>query len=106
MYSDDEIHSVLPNNCQLFFGNEFSTNSRRRHLTRSDLFLADKKGCGEDKIIENNGGQAVFDNDDNNILAKKDDFANAVVNGDIVISMQSWENFRPTIDVINQIIAL
>lgn len=106
MYSDDEIHSVLPNNCQLFFGNDFSTNSRRRHLTRTELFLADKKGCGEDIIIENNGGQAVFDNDDNNILAKKEDFANAVVNGDIAISQQSWENFRETIDVINQLIAL
>lgn len=106
LYTDDEIHSVLPNNCQLFFGNEFSTNSRRRHLTRTDLFLADKKGCGEDKIIENNGGQAVYNNDDNNILAKKDDFANAVVNGDVVISQQSWESFRATIDVINQIIAL
>lgn len=106
MYTDDEIHSILPNGHQLFLGNEFSTNSRRRHLTRTGLFLADKKGCGEDKIIENNGGQAVFDNDDNNILAQKDDFANAVINGDVTISQQSWENFRATIDVINQIIAL
>lgn len=106
MYTDDEIHSVLPDGHQLFFGNEFSTNSRRRHLTRTELFLADRKGCGEDKIIENNGGQAVFDNDDNNILAKKEDFANAVANGDVAISQQSWENFRATIDVINQIIAL
>lgn len=106
MYTDDEIHSILPNNCQLFFGNEFNMNSRRRHLVRTNLFLSEKKGCGEDKIIENNGGQAVFDDGDNNILAKKDDFANAVVNGDITISPQSWENFRPTIDMINQIIAL
>lgn len=106
MYSDDEIHSVLPDGHQLFFGNEFKTDSTRRHITNNGLRLALPDGCGKDKIIENNGGQAVFDNSDNNHLAKKEDFANAVVNGDIAISQQSWENFRATIDVINQIIAM
>ena len=106
MYTDDEIHSVLPNKCQLFFGNEFKTDSTRRHLVNSELRLSLPDGCGQDKIIENNGGQAVFDNDDNNHLAKKNDFADAIVNDKIEISQQSWENFRPTIDVINQIIDL
>lgn len=106
MYTNDEIHSILPDGQQLFFGNEFKTDSTRRHTTNKGLRLALPDGCGKDKIIENNGGQAVFDNSDNNHLAKKEDFANAVVNGDIAISQQSWENFRATIDVINQIIAL
>lgn len=106
MYSDDEIHSVLPNKCQLFFGNEFKTDSTRRHLVNNELRLSLPDGCGKDKIVENNGSQAVFDNDDNNHLAKKNDFADAIVKEKIEISQQSWENFRPTIDVINQIINL
>ena len=104
LYSDDEIHAVLPNGCQLFFGNEFSDDSTRRHITNPDLRLNTKEGLGKDKIVENNGGQAVFDKDFNNHLAKKEDFAEAVVNDQIAISQQSWENFRPTIDLINQII--
>lgn len=106
LYSDDEIHTVLPNACQLFFGNEFKNDSTRRHLTRREFRLALPKGCGLDKIIENNGGQAVYDNLDINHLAKKDEFAEAIVNDQIEISQDSWENFRPTIDLINQIIEL
>lgn len=106
LYSDEEIRSLLPNRCQLFFGTEFNKDSIRRHKTRCELRLALPDGCGCDKILENNGSQAVFDDTDTNLLAKKDDFAEAVVNGDIAISQQSWENFRATIDVINQIIEL
>lgn len=106
LYSDDEIHTVLPNGCQLFFGNEFKNDSTRRHITRHELRLALPKGCGSDKVIENNGGQAVYDNSDINHLAKKDEFAEAIVHDQIVISQESWENFRPTIDLINQIIEL
>lgn len=104
LYSDDEIHTVLPNGCQLFFGNEFKNDSTRRHGSRCELRMALPKGCGCDKIIENNGGQAVFDNSDVNHLAKKEEFADAIVNDQIEISRESWENFRPTIDLINQII--
>ena len=106
LYSDEEIHSLLPNRCQLFFGTEFNKDSIRRHKTRCELRLALPDGCGCDKILENNGSQAVFDDTDTNLLAQKDDFAEAVVKGDIAISQQSWENFRATIDVINQIIEL
>lgn len=105
LYSDDEVHTELPNGCQLFFGNEFKEDSTRRHKTRNELRLSLPKGCGCDKIVEDNGGQAVYDNDDNNHLAKKEEFAEAVINDQIEISEQSWENFRQTIDLINQIIA-
>lgn len=103
-YSDDEIHSILPNGTHLFFGNEFKADSTRQHLIEKSLRANDKKGIGIDKIIENNGGQAVFDNEFVNHLAKKDEFANAIMNGDIVISPESWENFRPLFDIINEII--
>ncbi len=106
LYSDDEIHTVLPNGCQLFFGNEFLDDSTRRHAGNPDFRLNLRDGLGKDRIVENNGGQAVFDRDFNNHLAKKEDFAAAIVNDQIAISQQSWENFRPTIDLINKIIAL
>lgn len=106
MYTDEEIHTVLSNGCQLFFGNEFKNDSTRRHITKPDLRLNTKDGIGKDKIVENNGGQAVYDKDFNNHLAKKEDFAEAVVNDQIEISQQSWENFRSTIELINQIIAI
>lgn len=106
LYSDDEIHTVLPGGCRLFFGNEFKNDSTRRHLTYPDLRLNTKDGLGKDKIVENNGGQAVYDKDFNNHLAKKEEFVEAIVNDQIEISQESWENFRPTIDLINQIIGL
>lgn len=104
LYSDDEIHTKLPNGTQLFFGNEFEGDSTKRHKTNPDLRANESHGLGKDKILENNGGQAVYDAQYKNYLAKKDDFAEAVVNGDILISKESWENFRPLIDIINEII--
>ena len=104
MYSDDEIHSKLPDGTHLFFGNEFNNDSTRRHLVDKALRANEKKGLGVDKIIENNGGQAVFDNDDVNHLGKKDAFAVAIVNDQIAISDESWNNFKPLIDIINEII--
>ena len=75
-------------------------------MTYPDLRLNTKDGLGKDKIVENNGGQAVYDKDFNNHLAKKEEFVEAIVNDQIEISQESWENFRPTIDLINQIIGL
>lgn len=106
LYSDSEIHSILPNGTQLFFGNEFSNDSIRRHITNKEYRLAMKDGCGVDKIVENNKGQAVFSNDDVNHLAKKAEFAEAVSNNQIKISQKSWENFRPILSTIEQIINL
>ena len=104
LYSDEEIHQELPNGTHLFFGNEFERNSIRRCIADRSLRLATKEGAGEDRIVENTGGQAVYDNDDKNYLAKKNEFAEAIVNDQIKISEESWENFRPIVDVIQQII--
>ena len=105
LYTDDEIHTLLPNNCQLFFGTEFSEKSGR-HNTDKNLILKNQSDRGKRKIVENNGGQAVLDIDDNNILAKKVDFANAIANEDIAISQDSWKNFRHLFEKIEQIIQL
>ena len=103
LYSDQEIQTELDNGCRLFFGTEFKDHSVW-HKTEN-LTLAMPKGKGEDKIIENNGGQAVYDSDENNHLAKKDDFAEAVVHDRIIISNQSWQNFMPIFETIGEIIA-
>ena len=64
---------------RLFFGTEFSV--------RTGLFIGEEKYVlcnqsdrGADKIVENNGGQAVYDSSEKNHLAKKNDFAEAVKN--------------------------
>lgn len=106
LFSDAEIHSKLPDGTQLFFGNEFEKSSIRRHLTDRKLRLSLPGGCGTDKIVENNGGQAVFaDGSDDNILAKKESFTEAVVNDQVSISAESWSNFQPIVDIIQMIIA-
>ncbi len=104
LYSDDEIHALLPNNTRLFFGCEFKNDSTRQCISDPSLRLNDKNGAGEDRIIENNGGQAVYDTQYVNHLAKKNEFADAIKNDNIKISQNSWENFRPIIDIINSII--
>lgn len=105
LYSDDEIHTRLSNGCQLFFGDEFLETSGR-HITNRDLVLKNQSDRGKHKIVENNGGQAVYDLNDNNILAKKSDFAEAIKNDQIVISQESWDNFKPIFDKIQTIINL
>ena len=65
--------------------------------------------CVKSKIswmfMKKNGKQAVYDNSENNHLAKKDDFAEAIINDKISISDNSWNNFRPIFDLIQQILA-
>lgn len=104
LYSDEEIQTTLDNGCRLFFGTEFMRQSMRHNT--EDLTLNKPQGKGVDKIIENNGGQAVYDKNDTNILAKKEDFANAIVNDKLNISNSSWENFRHIFDRIKTILAL
>ena len=103
LYSDDEVKTILDNGCRLFFGTEFKDHSLW-HKTEN-LTLALPKGRGEDKIIENNGGQAVYDNDENNHLAKKDDFAEAIAHDRISIGDESWQNFTPIFELIREIIS-
>lgn len=103
LYSDDEITHLLKNGCRLFFGSEFSKRSMMHNT--EPLTLSIPKGKGEDKIIENNGGQAVYDENDNNCLAKKNDFADAIVSGELAISMDSWNNFQGIFEIIRDIMS-
>lgn len=103
LFSDEEIKSPVDEvGHRLFFGTEFTRHSMV-HNECANLTLSKPDGKGIDKILENNGGQAVYDENDNNILAKKDDFANAVICGNIKISIESWENFRPILEKIKKL---
>lgn len=73
------------------------------HNEDSRLTLCKPNGKGEDKILENNGGQAVYDKEDNNYLAKKDEFAEAIKSGFIHISEESWNHFKPIFDLMSEI---
>lgn len=103
LYSDEEIKTMLPNNTRLFFGTEFSTQTSN-YIEDANWVLHKPSGLGQDRIIENNGGQAVYDREGNNHLAKKMDFAQAVADGTIEISHDSWENFRHIFDIIKEIV--
>lgn len=106
LFSDEEIKSpVNDTGHRLFFGTEFTRHSML-HNENVNWSLLMPDGKGKDKIIENNGGQAVYDENDNNLLAKKEDFANAVVNNIINISNESWENFRSILEKINKLSGL
>ena len=103
LYSDDEIHTTLGNGCKLFFGDEFSQKTGR-HKNIKNLILSNQSDRGKHKVVENNGGEAVYNEDEKNILAKKSDFANAISSGEIDISEESWNNFKPIFEKIRQIL--
>jgi hypothetical protein len=93
----------LSNGCKLFFGDEFSTRTGR-HNHDNTLILSKQSDRGKHKIVENNGGQAVYNEQEENILAKKDDFANAISADEIEISEESWNNFMPIFETIRLIL--
>lgn len=103
LFSDIEIHTKLKNGCSLFFGDEFSARTGR-HKNDKTLILSNQSDRGKHKIVENNGGQAVYNEQEENILAKKDDFANAISSGEIEISEESWNNFKPIFETIKSIL--
>lgn len=103
LYSNEEIHKTLNNGCSLFFGDEFSAKTGR-HNNDKTLTLSNQSDRGKHKIVENNGGQAVYNEHEENILAKKDDFANAILADEIDISEESWDNFKPIFETIRLIL--
>lgn len=103
LYSDIEIHTRLKNGCCLFFGDEFSVRTGR-HKKDNGLILSNQSDRGKHKIVENNGGQAVYNEQEENVLAKKDDFANAISSDEIEISEESWNNFKPIFETIRLIL--
>lgn len=105
LYSDEEVKTMLPNNTRIFFGTEFSKRTGL-HVENPNWILANQSDRGKDKIVENVNGQAVYDKDEVNYLAKKSDFANAVADETIVVSNESWENFHHIFNTIEEIMKL
>ena len=105
LYSDDEIKQNIPQkgDRRLFIGTEFSEESAK-HVSNPLWHLSRKDEAGKFKVVENTGKQAVYDGKGNNILATKNDFVDAIVNDQIKVSHESWENFRHIFDTIRDIV--
>ena len=71
-----------------------------------DLILKNQSERGKFKIVENTGGQAVLNIAEENVLAKKSDFAEAIMNDKIQISQESWYNFKHIFEKIEMILNL
>lgn len=103
LFTDDEIKTPLKDGRRLFFGSEFSKQTSY-YLGEDTLIINNQNERGVDKIIENNGRQAVYDKSGKNYLAKKDEFAEAIKDDKIAISSDSWNNFIPIFDTIRDIL--
>lgn len=102
LFSDSEIRSELSNGKKLFFSTDFNENSRC--ILDSNLNVVKPIKDKIKKIIDASKGQKVTD-DKNNYLATKDQFAEAVIKGEIQINKESWLNFLPIFEKIREIIA-
>lgn len=104
LYSDDEIH--MPTDVSgrhLFLGNEFSEITGKG-IKNKNLLLKNQSERGIFKIVESTDGQAVFDENDTNILSTKNCFAEAISNEFIKISNESWNNFQHIFNTLRTII--
>ena len=104
LYSDDEIH--MPTDVSgrhLFLGNEFSEITGKG-IKNKNLLLKNQSERGIFKIVESTDGQAVFDENDANILSTKNCFAEAISNEFIKISNESWNNFQHIFNTLRTII--
>ena len=88
----------------MYFGTEFSDKTGLHKINTTQV-LANQSGRGKDKILENTGGQAVYDNEENNLLATKKEFAEEIANDRVKISNSSWENFRHIFDLVEDILS-
>lgn len=103
LYSDDEIHSPVDDEGRhLFFGKEF--NEDGRGINDPDLMLSKPDGRTKDKIIDSSKEQKVTNREGKNILATKKYFVEAIEQGRIDVSKESWNNFMPIFERIKQII--
>ena len=107
LYKDEEIKTILPEakGRRLFISNEFSTETGR-HKIEAQLSLHNAREINKSriKILESTSGQGVDGEEGNNLLATKNDFADAIVNEQIEISTESWENFKHIFNTIREII--
>ena len=104
-FTDEEVRTEVDGK-SLFFGNDFSARTGRCILEgKGTLIFTNQNERGKEKIVEANGGCSVLGPDENeNILLTKSDFAEAITSGEIAISQDSWDNFRPVFDIISTIL--
>lgn len=100
LFSEIEIKTKI-GDYRLFIGDEFHKDSKI-HLTDSSLSIGGENQnlnkAGKRTIIES----SIYNRDSVNVALPKEKFAQAVFNGDIKISDESWENFRHIFENISK----
>jgi hypothetical protein len=103
LFNDDEIKTKVKGK-RLYIGNEFDSDSKKKK-DNPILSLAgnsDTNKAGKKTIID--GG--VYDCNFKNIALTKESFAQAIFNGEIEISDESWERFRHIFEKIQTLISV
>lgn len=89
LFVEDDIKKEV-NGLRLFIGTEFDNKSTRHISEKLNLGVDSSKRAGKNEIIDLD----VFDEKNQNKALSKEKFAQAVFEGDISISSESWQNFR------------
>ena len=97
LYSEAEIKSLISKR-RLYIGTEFKMRSGK--LKTNNLINIQGNKKNKFVIVDTD----VFDENEDNIALSKNEFAEAIYNGKIKISNESWENFRPIFKLIEEII--
>jgi AAA domain, putative AbiEii toxin, Type IV TA system len=104
LFRDDEIKAKVDGR-RLYIGCEFHPKSQK-NIEDPTISLGDSNSvtnkAGERKIIES----GVYDGNHENIALTKENFAQAVFNGKIKISEESWERFRHIFEKIQNLIGV
>lgn len=89
LFIDKDIKTEVADK-RLYIGDEFNENSTRHFSENLILGINSSKRAGKKEIIDTD----VFDENNENKALSKEKFAQAIYNGEIKISNESWENFR------------
>jgi hypothetical protein len=102
LFSELEIKTVLDGR-RMYIGNEFDKKTGRL-LSDSSIVIGNdnntRNKAGLNKIVDSN----VFDFNSRNIALTKEEFAKSIFLNKIIISDESWENFRHVFKKITEII--
>lgn len=101
LFSDDEIKNNI-NGKRLFIGDEFDSRTKKHKIENYNLGgdSNNLNKAGKRTIIETD----VYNNESFNIAIPKEIFANAIYNGEITVSEESWEKFEHIFIFISSII--
>lgn len=102
LFSETEIKSEISAR-RLYFGTEFDERTGQLKVDRSIILGIDnntRNKAGKNKIIDSD----IFNSGGINIALSKEEFAKSVFLNEIIISAESWENFRHIFEKIDVII--